>query len=408
MKQILVPVLSLVFLASSCKSPEQKIVERANKIHSKVLTVDTHVDTPMRLMRGDFNLTVRHDPYQDGSKVDFPRMREGGLDAVFFAVFIGQGERTPEGNEQAKDKAKKIFEAIFSSVKQAEKMAEMAKTPDDAYRLEKEGKKAVFIGMENGYPIGKDLSLVQSFYDMGARYITLCHTRNNDICDSSTDPDGPEYNGLSPFGEQVVAEMNRLGIMIDISHISDSSFFDVIRLTKAPVIASHSGARAVFDHPRNMNDDMLKALAANGGVIQVNLVSSYLRELPANPERDSARKVLREKYPDFENLSDEQMAGAQKERNALDRKYPPFLASVSDVADHIDHIVKVAGIDHVGFGSDFDGGGAVDGIFDESRLPNLTLELVKRGYTEDDLRKFWGGNLMRVFSEVEKVSRSML
>jgi len=384
---------------------QDELVKKAAAIHEKVLTVDTHVDTPMRLLRSDFNPAERHDPRKSRSKLDFPRMKEGGLDAVFFAVFLGQGPRTVEGNQQAKEKALKIFDAIHRAVKDHPDLAELAVTPEDAYRIEKTGKRAIFIGMENGYPVGNDLSLLKHYYDLGARYITLCHTKNNDICDSSTDT--TEHHGLSKFGEQVVREMNRLGMMVDISHTSDETFYDVIQLSKAPIIASHSCARALCDNPRNLTDDMLKKLAENGGVIQMCILSAYVKQPEPNPERDAAFKALREKYSNFNNLSEEEQKKAREEWNALREKYPQKLATVADVVDHIDHIVKVAGIDHVGIGTDFDGGGGVDGCYDVSEMGNITLELVKRGYTEEQIRKIWGGNIMRVLTEVEKVAMEM-
>jgi len=259
--------------------------------------------------------------------------------------------------------------------------------------------------MENGYPVGTDLSLLQGFYEMGARYITLCHTRNNDICDSSTDNKGPEFDGLSDFGVKVVEEMNRLGMMIDLSHASDETFYDVIEFSKAPVIASHSNAKALQNVHRNMDDDMIRKLAENGGVIQVCLVNSYLAELDPNPQRDSAMTALRVKYRGFDDLSEEERTAARREWQGINDKYPPNLATLADVADHIDHIVKIAGIDHVGFGSDFDGGGGVDGLYDVSDLPNLTQELLRRGYSEDDIRKFWGGNFLRVMKAVEDYAK---
>jgi membrane dipeptidase len=384
---------------------QDELAQKAAKFHDKVLTVDTHVDTPMRLVRSDFNLAERHEPGRRGSKVDFPRMKEGGLDAIFFAVFIGQGERTPEGNERAKTSALKIFDAIHENLKKHSDLAELAVIPNDAYRIEKACKRAVFIGMENGYPVGNDLSLIKKYYDLGARYITLCHTKNNDICDSSTD--STEHHGLSKFGEKVVAEMNRVGMMIDVSHVSDESFYDVIALSKAPIIASHSCARAICDNPRNLYDQMLKKLAENGGVLQMCIMSDYVKKPEPNPERDAAFKALREKYQSFDNLSEQERQKAQEDWRSLDEKYPRKLATVSDVVDHIDHIVKVAGIDHVGIGTDFDGGGGVDGCYDVSEMGNITLELVKREYTEEQIRKIWGGNTMRVLTEVEKVAKEM-
>ena len=384
---------------------QDELAKKAAEIHDKVLTVDTHVDTPMRLVRSDFNLGERHEPERRGGKVDFPRMKEGGLDAIFFAVFIGQGARTPGGNEKAKKTALNIFDAIHEALKNHAGLAELAVTPDDAYRIEKTGKRAIFIGIENGYPVGNDLSLIPKYYDLGARYITICHTRNNDICDSSTD--STEHNGLSEFGEEVVAEMNRVGMMVDLSHASDETFYDVLKISKSPVICSHSCSRAICDSPRNLDDDMLKKLSENGGVIQMCILSSYVKPDEPNPERDAAIKALREKYKNFNDLSDEERQKAREEWNAVREKYPQKLANVSDAVDHIDHIVKVAGIDHVGIGTDFDGGGGIEGCYDVSEMGNITLELVKRGYTEKQIRKIWGGNIMRVLAEVEKVAKEM-
>ncbi|HEX9971605.1 MAG TPA: dipeptidase [bacterium] len=385
------------------KQEKQKI--KASKIHDQVLTVDTHVDTPMRLVRSDFNLGERHDPGRRGGKVDFPRMKEGGLDAIFFAVFLGQGERNAEGNERAKTSALKIFNAIQENLKKHSELAELAVTPDDAYRIEKAGKRAIFIGIENGYPIGNDLASIKKYHDLGARYITLCHTKNNDICDSSTD--STEHPGLSQFGEQVVAEMNRVGVMIDVSHASDSTFYDVIAMCKAPIIASHSCARAICNSPRNLDDQMLKKLAENNGVIQMCILSDYVKQPEPNPEREAAFKALDEKYKNFDQLPEAEQKKAREEWYSIGEKFPRKLANVPDVVDHIDHIVKVAGIDHVGIGTDFDGGGAVDGCNDVSEMGNITLELVKRGYTEEQIRKIWGGNIMRVLAEIERVAKAL-
>ena len=402
---ILISVTIFLVCGTSSRVKQGNILQQAAMMHDRVLTVDTHVDTPLRLMRSDFNPGERHDFRKGGGKVDFPRMKEGGLDAIFFAVFIGQGERTPEGNAKAKERAIGIYEAIHETLKKNADQAELALTPADAYRIEKLGKRAIFIGMENGYPLGNDLALIQKYYDLGARYITLCHTRNNDICDSSND--STEHHGLSQFGESVVTEMNRVGMMIDVSHASDETFYDVIELSKAPIIASHSCARAICDNPRNLDDDMLKKLAENGGVIQMCILSSYVKKDKPNPEREAAFLALREKYKNYNDLSDEERKKARDEWNAMDEQYPQKLATVADVVDHIDHIVKVAGIDHVGIGTDFDGGGAVEDCFDVSEMGNITLELVKHGYTEEQIRKIWGGNIMRVMAEVDKVAKEM-
>jgi len=238
----------------------------------------------------------------------------------------------------------------------------------------------------------------------------LCHTKNNEICDSSTDE--AEWNGLSPFGEKVVKELNRLGMIVDVSHISDSSFYDVLRITKSPVVATHSCCRALCDHPRNLTDQMLKALAKNGGVIQMCLVSSFVKKSKSNPERQAAIKKemdrLKEKYGDYYAITDPKIK--EEYRNAyraIFEKYPRELATVKDLVDHIDHAVKLIGIDHVGIGTDFDGGGELKDCYDVSQLPNITAELLKRGYSKEEIRKIWGGNFMRVFREVIKVSKEI-
>ncbi len=290
------------------------------------------------------------------------------------------------------------IDSIHSHLARSGHTAGLAFTPGDAYRLEKEGKRTVFIGIENGYPVGDDLSNIAYFYGKGARYITLCHTRNNHICDSSTDT--TEHNGLSSFGEEVVREMNRLGMMVDVSHISDSSFYDVLAVTSVPVIASHSCARAICDHPRNLNDDMLRALAANGGVIQMCILSDYVKTPAPNPERDSAFQAIREKYRYFTDLTEEEEKAARRDWHRADSLHPRVLATVSDAVDHIDHMVNVAGIDHVGIGTDFDGGGGLADCQDASQLVNITVELYRRGYSPEEIRKIWGGNIMRVMQQV--------
>ena len=401
---ILCFIIVFVFSGFSQNNTDKKVIKKAKRIHENVLTIDSHADTPLRLIRPGFDISKRNDPNETRSKVDFPRMKEGNLDGIFFAVFIGQGERNQEGNQKAKEKALKIFDAIHQSIQDNPEMAELALSPDDAYRIEKEGKRAIFIGIENGYPIGNDLSLLKKYYDLGARYITLCHTKNNDICDSSNDT--IEHHGLSKFGEEVVKKMNDLGMMIDVSHISDEAFYDVIEISESPIIASHSCARAICDNPRNLNDNMLKKLAENGGVIQMCIFSEYVEKPESNSEREAAQDSVSIKYRGFVDLTDEEMDNARKDWYAIDKIYPRKLTNVSRVVDHIDHIVEVAGIDHVGIGTDFDGGGRVEGCNDVSEMENITIELVKRGYSKNEIEKIWGGNLMRVFREVEKNAKN--
>lgn len=405
MKKFLSLISITIILISCSNTPKfNSIEEEAAYIHNKVFTVDSHTDTPMRFTSDDFDFGEDNST-KGRSKVDIPRMEQGGLDGVFLAAFIGQGARTPEAHLKAKQRVDKIIESIHKVAEENKESAGIALNSRQALKLEKEGKRALFIGIENGYPLGNDISLVEKYFEMGTRYITLVHTRNNDICDSSGDTTG--YHGLSKFGEEVVKEMNRTGIMIDISHASDESFYDVIELSKAPIIASHSCARALRDHNRNMTDDMLRKLAENGGVIQMCILSDYVKESEPAPQRDSMRLAIREKYKDFNELTDEEMDAARKDWYSIDKLFPQKLATVSDVVDHIDHIVSITGIDHVGIGTDFDGGGGVADCFDVSQMGNITLELVKRGYSEDEIKKIWGANLMRVLDDVEKIAKTL-
>lgn len=396
--KLLIAFSSIALILWGCQSIEQK----AAKIHKKVFTIDSHTDTPLKFVNDDFDLGIEHNAYEGGGKIDIPRMEKGGLDAAFFAVFIGQNKRDSLGNINSFNKADEIFDATYQALKPYTDKAEIATSPEEGYKLEKQNKRAIYVGIENGYAIRDNIDNINYFYNRGARYITLVHTRNNDIADSSTDKNGPEHNGLSEFGEKVIERMNNLGIMIDVSHASDSAFYDIIQLSKHPIIASHSCARAICDNPRNFTDDMLKAISKNGGVVQMCILSDYVKIMPQTAERDSAKKAFRTKHSDWSKYTKEQRKEGIREWYQLDVDYPPNLANVSDVVDHIDHMVKIAGINHVGIGTDFDGGGGVEDCFDASEMGNITLELVKRGYTEEEIRKIWGGNLMRVFKKVSK------
>ncbi|NPD86990.1 membrane dipeptidase [Lentimicrobium sp. L6] len=393
-------IFTLLLAGSALFSFGQSIEQKAAQIHEKVFTIDSHTDTPLKFFNGDFDIGLEHDGRKGEGKVDIPRMEKGGLDAVFFAVFIGQGDRDSLGHAKAYEKAEQIFEATHQEVKKNSKKAKIATTPKQGYQLEKKGKRAIYLCIENGYPLENNLDNINHFYNLGARYITIVHSHNNDISDSSTDKVGPEYDGLSAFGEEVVERMNELGMMVDVSHASDSAFYDVLKLSTKPVIASHSCARALCDNPRNMTDDMLKALAKNGGVIQMCILSDYVKKLEQSPERIEGRKAFRKKHSNWANYTEEERKVGLRDWYQLDVDFPPNLATVSDAVDHIDHIVEVAGIDHVGIGTDFDGGGGLQDCYDASELGNITLELVKRGYSEEDIRKIWGGNFMRVFEAV--------
>lgn len=401
MKILILSLFVILVFSHSIHAGPEKQDEKVVKIHKKALTVDTHCDTPMNLLDGNFDIGVRNKPPQN--RVDFPRMKEGGLDAIFFAAFTGQKPRTPENIAEAYKTANEMIEATKAACLKYNNLAEVAYQADDATRLEKQGKLAIYIGMENGFPLGTDISRVKEFYEKGVRYITLCHSYNNDICDSSSDKKGPEHNGLSSFGKQVVKEMNRLGIMVDVSHISDKSFYDVIETSSSPVIASHSSVRAIAHHNRNMTDEMLKALAKNGGVIQICLLDDYVKDPDTTSVYYQKRKEF---YSNYEArsaaMTDEQKRELRKEWRTLSEKYPKPLPTVSDYVDHIDYLKNLVGIDYVGIGSDFDGGGGLQDCADVSQFPNITAEMLKRGYTTEEIEKVWGGNFFRVFKAVER------
>ncbi|MEM6818147.1 MAG: dipeptidase [Pseudomonadota bacterium] len=410
-------VLAGFFAVACSKEPVQEqpaedpvavLMERALEIHDRVLTVDTHADTPLRMIEPGFDMGERHDPNESGSKVDYPRMKEGGLDAIFFAAFVAQGIRDDEGHSRAKALGLQMIDAVLASIEDNADMVGLALNPEDAYELERAGKRAVYLSIENGYPIGNDVSNVELYFDKGVRYITLVHATNNDLADSATDSAGAEHGGISDLGEAVVAEMNRLGIMVDVSHGSDEVFYGAIEISKAPIIATHSNARGLVDHPRNMSDDMLKKIAENGGVVQLTMLSDYLRVAPENPARAQAMKALMDSLekPAIE-MTQEERAAFRKARFEVNREFPNPPATVSNAVDHIDYIVSVAGIDHVGIGCDFDGGGGIDGVFDASEVMNITIEMVKRGYTEDEIEKIWSGNVMRVFRDVQAIAQKL-
>ena len=401
----LITLLATAMLFTGCADPETQIEKKAARIHAAAYTADSHTDTPLRLNRMGFDFGVRNDPRETRSKIDLPRMKEGGMDGIWFAVFIGQGERTPEGNQKAMEEALEITQEIYTTVDKYSDNLEVATKADDLARIAKKGKHAIYIGMENGYPIGTDPGLLDIYYEKGIRYVTLVHTRNNDICDSSTD--SLEHGGLSPLGEEVVARMNDLGMLIDLSHASDDTFYDVMEKSRTPVIASHSCARALCDNPRNLSDEMLLKLKENGGVIQMCILSAYVLTPAPNPQRDSARAAVREKHGNYYELDEEAREAFIVDWYAVERDFPREMATVIDAVDHIDHIVELIGIDYVGIGTDFDGGGGLADCFDVSQMGNITLELVRRGYSAAEIKKIWGGNLLRAWREVERVAAEM-
>jgi membrane dipeptidase len=463
----------------------QALVARARAIHERVITMDTHVDISVNQFTPACNYTMRLT-----NQVNLPKMKEGGLDAPFLIVYVGQGPLTPEGFENAYKSAVSKFDAVHRLTKEiAPNEIELALTPADVVRIAKSGKKVAIIGVENGYPIGTDLERVKEFYTRGGRYMSLAHNGNSQLADSNSTEaaNGGIHGGLSELGKQVIAEMNKWGMMVDISHPSKQANLQAMALSKAPVIASHSSARALANHSRNLDDEQLDALKKNGGVVQTVAFASYVKVDPA--ERAPALAALRQEFglvpapggggrggggaagagrgdaaggargagaatgapaapqaggraagtpppcpvedPNapapaagagraggggrgggqnaaLEALTPERRAEYDRRLAEIDKKWPVATrATVADFVNHIDYLVKKIGIDHVGISSDFDGGGGVTGWNSASETFNVTLELVRRGYTEDQIAKLWSGNLLRVWGEVEKVAKTL-
>jgi membrane dipeptidase len=395
-------------VSQSANPSDTPISAKARAIHDSALVIDTHADTPQRFLDENFDLGST-DP-NDVGHISLDKAKRGNLGAEFFSIWVD-----PETNQG--HFAQHTFDLIDSVYEQAARHPDrmmMAFSTTDIERAHKEHKLAALMGIEGGHSIENDMHLLRDYYRLGVRYMTLSWSNTNEWADSSGDINDSKvqhHNGLTDFGKQVVLEMNRMGMMVDISHVADKTFWDAIATTKAPVIASHSSARALTNAPRNMTDDMLRAVAKNGGVVQVNFFSGFLdedyRKASAAQSKDQAAAI--QKYID--SLRAEGKPVNYIEVNRLDREWmakiprPPF----KDLIDHIDHIAKVAGIDHVGLGSDFDGvsGATPQGMDSAADLPKITQALLDRGYTADDIKKILGGNILRVFRQVETVSREM-
>ena len=428
-------VLSLFIAAAfqiSAQTPapstaELALVARAKAIHDRVLKIDTHNDIDPGHFTAECNYTMRLT-----TQVNLPKITEGDMDVSFFIVYVGQGPLTDAGYDKAYRQAISKFDAIHRLTEMiAPDRIRLALTPADVVGLHKKGLRITVIGVENGYAIGNDIKRVREFYQRGARYMSLAHNGNNQLADSNTgEVDGYLHNnGLSPFGREVIAEMNRLGIMVDLSHPSKGADLEAIRLSKAPVIASHSSMRALNNHRRNLDNEQLLALKKNGGVVQVVALGTYLKA--DLPERASAVAKLREEFrassaavkcpiedprnpppPPSGNaivdtLPRDRRLEYDKRLAEIDARWPASRATVKDFVDHIDYAVKLIGIDHVGIASDFDGGGGVIGWNSAAEAFNVTLELVRRGYSEPQIAKLWGGNLLRVWREVENVAQDL-
>ena len=376
------------------------ISARAKKLHFSSIVVDTHDDTTQRFLDGKFDIAERHD---DGS-IDLPRMREGGLDAIFFSIWIPSKVTGTEAVNRAIEQIEAVREEVLNHPKELA----LATTAAEIRAAHKQGKIAALMGVEGGHMINSDLDVLRKFASLGVRYMTLTHSGNDEWADSSTDK--RVHNGLTDFGKDVVREMNRLGVIVDISHVSDKTFYDALEISKAPMIASHSSCRALCDAPRNITDQMMKDLAAKGGVVQINYHVGFLSQEfrdaeKANPEINKAiGKEVQERCGD--NEACQLLEGDRLTRQYVEQGKLPRV-DWTKIIEHIDHAVRVAGVDHVGLGSDFDGANMPYGMEDATKLPKITDALLKKGYSEGDVKKILGENTLRVMAEVERVSREM-
>jgi membrane dipeptidase len=372
---------------------------RPAALHEEAIIVDTHIDTPLRLLNEGFDLTGR-DAY---GHVDLPRMKEGGLDAAFFSIWVDPKKYKTDASHRALE----VISTVYEQVERHPDQLVLARTADDIRRAKREGKVALLMGLEGGHHIEDSLRLLHVYARLGVRYMTLTHSINNNWGDSSTDK--PQHNGLTDFGRQVVREMNRLGVLVDISHVSDKAFFDALEVTRAPVIASHSSCRALTGIPRNLSDEQLRAVTQNGGVVQIAFGCWFV-----SPGYDAAYEAIKDelsrgraeidsKYPD-----DHRRAAVEKYQLTADYVEKMPRGTLDDILDHIDHVVEVAGIDHVGLGSDFDGVNCLpEGMEDVSLLPKLVQGLLDRGYSRDDTKKILGGNTLRIMEAAERLAAGL-
>jgi len=394
----------LALSAPVCSQADDSAVAR--ELHESLIVMDTHLDTPAQLVKPGFDIMARHDARTDYSQVDFPRMQEGGLDGGFWVIYSSQGPLTAKGYQASRDTALLRALAIHKMTAAHPDTFELATVPEDAARIAAAGKRIVYMSIENSYPLGNDISLLKTFFDLGVRMVGPVHFSNNQFGDSSTDPEGQQWQGLSPLGRELVVEANNLGMILDGSHAHDQAVLQMIELSKTPIILSHTGAEAIYDHPRNVSDAILLKLAATGGVIHMNAYGSYLKKLPDNPERSKAYADMRQAMQSLGTLTPAQTLTFEDQRRAIDAEHPPALASFEDYMEHFVHVLKLIGSDHVGVGADWDGGGGVDGMYDISQFPKITERLLQEGYTQEDLAKIWSGNVLRLLKQAQSYAQS--
>jgi membrane dipeptidase len=422
MKKTYLILLSIILFSCNEVKKEESFLEKSKRIHKKVMTLDTHVDINVSNFTDSINYTQKL-----SSQVNLPNMEEGGLDVAFFIVYTGQGELNEEGYDKAYKNAMRKFEAIHKLTEDiAPERIGLAVSSEEARAIYGSGKKVAMIGVENAYPLGTDISRVKQFYDLGARYMSLSHNGHSQFCDSNTGEEDAVWlhDGVSDLGKEVVKEMNKWGMMIDVSHPSKKAMKDMIALSKAPIIASHSSARALCNHSRNLDDEQLEWMKENGGVVQTVAFSAYI-----NTEKDTKYKVeLAKKIEILAKAQDLEFTPRREIRNLKGQAQEAEIAkymklskeakrnmessvfspvNVADFVDHIEYLVKKIGIEHVGISSDFDGGGGVDGWNTAAETLNITKELVKRGYSEGQIAKLWNGNLLRVLDEVQKIAKEI-
>lgn len=394
-------LMALLPLTAQAEAPV--VTKQVYQLHQKLLTLDSHLDTPASLDLPGWSIEEGHEVHGDYTQVDLPRMKKGGLDGGFWAIYTGQGPVTIEGFRKARDFAILRGLSIRNMVAADPANFALALEAKDAAPIAAAGKRVVYLSIENAYPLGEDVTLLKTFYDIGVRVSGFAHFAHNQFADSSTDPSGkPRFGGLSPLGKELLKEMNRLGIVPDASHSSDQVLDDLLALSTTPILLTHSGCKAVYGHPRNIDDDHLKALAAKGGVIQMNAYGTYLRASKPNPQRQEALKALFGQLREDAKLSPEKRAELLAKRQEIDRLYPDTdRPTFDDFMAHMLHALKVVGPDHVGVGADWDGGGGVVGMEDVVDLPKITAALLKAGYSEADIQKIWSGNVLRVLAANE-------
>ena len=398
-------IIGLVALLTACgeaatesEASTENMFE--SSLHSSLLTLDAHLDTPALFHRDSYDFSVRGSYYEDRTNADLPRLREGQLDGGFWVIYTAPGPLNKAAYIEARTSALLRQMSIRELAAKYENEVELAFVADDAERIHNAGKIVVFQSMENAYPMGEDLSLLEVFYTGGLRMLGLVHFRANQFADSSTDE--PIHGGLSELGKALVKEANRLGMIVDASHASDDALRDMIAVSTTPVILSHSGPDGVYEHARNVPDDLLIQLAESGGVVHVNAFPGYLEELTPSPERAAALAMLSEKYgADYFAMSETQKAAYNAERAILDKEIPAPRSSFETYKEHLLYIIELVGADHVGIGADWDGGGGVDGMSDVTMVPKITQALVDAGYSEGDIAKIWSGNVLRLLRDVE-------